>query len=138
MCVFAHMCVGVSFDVPRLISIFHFAVKRTNLCICVYVYVIVCACNFVSVSACLVPLTVGFNDLPICMAKTHLSFSHEAQVKGAPQGFSLPVRDIRASVGAGFLYPLVGTMSTMPGLPTRPCFFDIDLDPDTEEIQGLF
>lgn len=138
MCVFTHMCVGVSFDVPRLINIFQLAVKRTNLCLLVYVYVIVCVCNFVSVSACLIPLTVGFNDLPICMAKTHLSFSHETQVKGAPQGFSLPVRDIRASVGAGFLYPLVGTMSTMPGLPTRPCFFDIDLDPDTEEIQGLF
>ncbi|XP_078591799.1 C-1-tetrahydrofolate synthase, cytoplasmic-like isoform X2 [Branchiostoma floridae x Branchiostoma japonicum] len=80
----------------------------------------------------------GFNDLPICMAKTHLSLSHDPERKGAPTGFTLPIRDVRASVGAGFIYPLVGTMSTMPGLPTRPCFYDIDLDPDTEEVKGLF
>ncbi|XP_038677930.1 C-1-tetrahydrofolate synthase, cytoplasmic isoform X1 [Scyliorhinus canicula] len=80
----------------------------------------------------------GFADLPICMAKTHLSLSHMPEKKGAPTGFVLPIRDIRASVGAGFLYPLVGTMSTMPGLPTRPCFYDIDLDPETEEVNGLF
>ncbi|XP_078090648.1 C-1-tetrahydrofolate synthase, cytoplasmic [Mustelus asterias] len=80
----------------------------------------------------------GFADLPICMAKTHLSLSHMPEMKGAPTGFVLPIRDIRASVGAGFLYPLVGTMSTMPGLPTRPCFYDIDLDPETEEVNGLF
>lgn len=79
----------------------------------------------------------GFNDLPICMAKTHLSLSDDATKKGAPKGFTLPIRDVRASVGAGFIYPLVGTMSTMPGLPTRPCFFDIDLDPNTEQILGL-
>ena len=53
------------------------------------------------------------------MAKTHLSFSADPTKKGAPTGFTIPVRDVRASVGAGFLYPLVGTMSTMPGLPTR-------------------
>ncbi|XP_067894589.1 C-1-tetrahydrofolate synthase, cytoplasmic isoform X1 [Heterodontus francisci] len=80
----------------------------------------------------------GFADLPICMAKTHLSLSHMPEKKGAPTGFVLPIRDIRASVGSGFLYPLVGTMSTMPGLPTRPCFYDIDLDPETEEVNGLF
>ncbi|XP_043930322.1 C-1-tetrahydrofolate synthase, cytoplasmic [Protopterus annectens] len=80
----------------------------------------------------------GFGNLPICMAKTHLSLSHDPEKKGVPTGFVLPIRDIRASVGAGFLYPLVGTMSTMPGLPTRPCFYDIDLDPETEEISGLF
>nr|XP_058948550.1 C-1-tetrahydrofolate synthase, cytoplasmic-like [Pocillopora verrucosa] len=80
----------------------------------------------------------GFNDLPICMAKTHLSLSHDPELKGCPKGFVLPIRDVRASVGAGFLYPLVGTMSTMPGLPTRPCFYDIDLDPVTEEVLGLF
>ncbi|XP_051871124.1 C-1-tetrahydrofolate synthase, cytoplasmic isoform X1 [Pristis pectinata] len=80
----------------------------------------------------------GFAGLPICMAKTHLSLSHEPERKGAPTGFVLPIRDIRASVGAGFLYPLVGTMSTMPGLPTRPCFYDIDLNPETEEVNGLF
>ncbi|XP_066282488.1 C-1-tetrahydrofolate synthase, cytoplasmic-like isoform X3 [Branchiostoma lanceolatum] len=80
----------------------------------------------------------GFNDLPICMAKTHLSLSHEPDRKGAPTGFTLPIRDVRASVGAGFIYPLVGTMSTMPGLPTRPCFYDIDIDLNTEEVKGLF
>lgn len=80
----------------------------------------------------------GFGGLPICMAKTHLSLSHNPEQKGVPTGFVLPIRDIRASVGAGFLYPLVGTMSTMPGLPTRPCFYDIDLDPETEQVNGLF
>ncbi|KAK2191837.1 hypothetical protein NP493_44g07006 [Ridgeia piscesae] len=80
----------------------------------------------------------GFNDLPICMAKTHLSLSHDPSLKGAPTGFTLPIRDVRASIGAGFIYPLVGTMSTMPGLPTRPCFYDIDLDLETEEVYGLF
>ncbi|CAL9692465.1 unnamed protein product [Knipowitschia caucasica] len=80
----------------------------------------------------------GYGSLPICMAKTHLSLSHMPEKKGAPTGFVLPIRDVRASVGAGFIYPLVGTMSTMPGLPTRPCFYDIDLDPVTEEITGLF
>ncbi|KAH3846726.1 hypothetical protein DPMN_089028, partial [Dreissena polymorpha] len=79
----------------------------------------------------------GFNDLPICMAKTHLSLSHDPTRKGRPTGFTLPIREARASIGAGFIYPLVGTMSTMPGLPTRPCFYDIDIDPDTEEIVGL-
>ncbi|KAK7482180.1 hypothetical protein BaRGS_00026529 [Batillaria attramentaria] len=79
----------------------------------------------------------GFNDLPICMAKTHLSLSHKPELKGAPKGFVLPIREVRASIGAGFIYPLIGTMSTMPGLPTRPCFYDIDIDPDTEEIIGL-
>uniref|UniRef100_A0A8C0BQ70 C-1-tetrahydrofolate synthase, cytoplasmic n=1 Tax=Buteo japonicus TaxID=224669 RepID=A0A8C0BQ70_9AVES len=80
----------------------------------------------------------GFGNLPICMAKTHLSLSHDPEKKGAPTGFILPVRDIRASVGAGFLYPLVGTMTTMPGLPTRPCFYDIDLDTVSGEVNGLF
>ncbi|KAL0967781.1 hypothetical protein UPYG_G00256820 [Umbra pygmaea] len=80
----------------------------------------------------------GYGKLPICMAKTHLSLSHMPEKKGVPTGFTLPIRDVRASIGAGFIYPLVGTMSTMPGLPTRPCFYDIDLDPVTEEITGLF
>ena len=53
----------------------------------------------------------GFNDLPICMAKTHLSLSHEADRKGAPSGFILPIRDARASIGAGFIFPLVGSVS---------------------------
>lgn len=80
----------------------------------------------------------GFDKLPICMAKTHLSLSHDPSKKGVPTGFTLPIRDIRASVGAGFLYPLVGSMQTLPGLPTRPCFFDVDLDPETGRVHGLF
>jgi formyltetrahydrofolate synthetase len=81
---------------------------------------------------------LGFAGLPICMAKTHLSLSHDPNLKGVPKGFRVPIRDIRASVGAGFLYPLLGKMSTMPGLPTRPAFFDVDLDPETGKIFGLF
>ncbi|KAG7508947.1 monofunctional C1-tetrahydrofolate synthase, mitochondrial [Solea senegalensis] len=80
----------------------------------------------------------GYSSLPICMAKTHLSLSHMPDKKGAPTGFVLPIREVRASIGAGFIFPLVGAMSTMPGLPTRPCFYDIDLNPVTEEITGLF
>lgn len=79
----------------------------------------------------------GFSNLPICMAKTQYSFSHTASEKGAPTGFVLPIRDVRASIGAGFIYPLVGTMSTMPGLPTRPCFYEIDLDTTTGKVIGL-
>jgi methylenetetrahydrofolate dehydrogenase (NADP+) / methenyltetrahydrofolate cyclohydrolase / formyltetrahydrofolate synthetase len=81
---------------------------------------------------------LGFDKLPICMAKTHLSFTDKPDIKGAPTGFRLPIRDIRASVGAGFLYPLVGAMRTMPGLPTRPVFFDVDLDLKTGKVKGLF
>lgn len=81
---------------------------------------------------------LGYSNLPICMAKTHLSLSHDPTLKGRPTGFVVPIRDVRASIGAGFIYPLVGAITTMPGLPTRPCFFDIDIDPDTEEIVGLF
>jgi formyltetrahydrofolate synthetase len=79
----------------------------------------------------------GFDKLPICMAKTHLSLSHDPNLKGVPTGFIVPVRDIRASVGAGFLYPLLGAMSTMPGLPTRPGYYDVDLDPETGRVVGL-
>ncbi len=81
---------------------------------------------------------LGFANLPICMAKTHLSLSHDAALKGRPTGYRLPIRDIRASVGAGFLYPLCGTMRTMPGLPTRPVFYDVDLDLKTGKVVGLF
>lgn len=80
---------------------------------------------------------LGFDKLPICMAKTHLSLSHDPTLKGAPTGFIVPVRDIRASVGAGFLYPLLGKMSTMPGLATRPGYYDIDLDVETGRVIGL-
>jgi formyltetrahydrofolate synthetase len=81
---------------------------------------------------------LGFDRLPICMAKTHLSFSHDPVLKGAPSGFRIPIRDVRASVGAGFIYPLVGEMRTMPGLPTRPVFYDVDLDLETGKVVGLF
>lgn len=81
---------------------------------------------------------LGFAKLPICMAKTHLSLSHDPALKGAPKGFVVPIRDIRASVGAGFLYPLVGQMSTMPGLPTRPVYYDVDIDLETGRVVGLF
>lgn len=81
---------------------------------------------------------LGFSNLPICMAKTHLSLTHDPAVKGRPTGWRLPIRDIRASVGAGFLYPLCGSMRTMPGLPTRPVFYDVDLDLKTGKVLGLF
>jgi methylenetetrahydrofolate dehydrogenase (NADP+) / methenyltetrahydrofolate cyclohydrolase / formyltetrahydrofolate synthetase len=81
---------------------------------------------------------LGFDKIPMCMAKTHLSLSHDPTLKNAPKGFRIPVNDIRASVGAGFLYPLLGTMSTMPGLPTRPAYFDVDIDLETGQIVGLF
>jgi formyltetrahydrofolate synthetase len=81
---------------------------------------------------------LGFDKLPINMAKTHLSLSHDPNLKGVPKGFRVPIRDIRASVGAGFLYPLAGTMRTMPGLPTRPVFYDVDLDLETGRVLGLF
>lgn len=77
---------------------------------------------------------LGFGNLPVCVAKTHLSLSSNPALKGVPTGFTLPVREVRASVGAGFVYPIIGTMSTMPGLSTRPCFFDIDLDPVSGKV----
>ncbi|HIQ01659.1 MAG TPA: formate--tetrahydrofolate ligase, partial [Anaerolineales bacterium] len=80
----------------------------------------------------------GFGSLPICMAKTHLSLSHDPMLKGAPTGFTMPVREVRASVGAGFIYPLIGKMSTMPGLATHPAYMDIDIDLETGKIVGLF
>ena len=81
---------------------------------------------------------LGFDKLPMCMAKTHLSLSHDPNLKGRPRDFVFPVRDIRACVGAGFLYPLCGEMRTMPGLPTRPVFYDVDLDLKTGRVVGLF
>jgi methylenetetrahydrofolate dehydrogenase (NADP+)/methenyltetrahydrofolate cyclohydrolase/formyltetrahydrofolate synthetase/formate--tetrahydrofolate ligase len=79
----------------------------------------------------------GFGSLPICMAKTHLSLSHDPSKKGVPTGFTVPVREVRASVGAGFIYPLLGEMSTMPGLPMHPAFMDVDID-ENGKIVGLF
>ena len=81
--------------------------------------------------------SLGYDKLPICMAKTHLSLSHEPSWKGAPKGYRLPIRDVRASVGAGFLYPLCGDMRTMPGLPSEPAFTKVDLD-ETGKVVGLF
>lgn len=79
----------------------------------------------------------GFGTLPICMAKTQYSFSHNPELKGAPRGFTIPIRDVRVNCGAGFVFPLLGDISTMPGLPTRPAFFNIDIDFETGEITGL-
>ncbi|HEX9616876.1 MAG TPA: formate--tetrahydrofolate ligase [Anaerolineales bacterium] len=81
---------------------------------------------------------LGFDHLPLNMAKTHLSLSHDPSLKGVPKGYRIPIRDIRASVGAGFLFPLLGEMRTMPGLPTRPVFYDVDLDLETNRVLGLF
>ena len=80
----------------------------------------------------------GFGNLPICMAKTHLSLTADPNAKGAPKGFSLPIREVRASVGAGFIYPLVGEMRTMPGLPSHPAAEKVDIDFATGRVVGLF
>lgn len=79
----------------------------------------------------------GWTHLPVCMAKTHLSLSSDPTLRGAPTGWRLPVREVRASVGAGFIYPICGTMQTMPGLGSTPAAMDIDID-DQGNIVGLF
>ncbi len=79
----------------------------------------------------------GFGALPICMAKTHLSLSHDPGLRGAPSGFTLPVREVRASVGAGFIYPICGDMMTMPGLPGHPAAEGVDID-EEGNVVGLF
>jgi formate--tetrahydrofolate ligase len=78
----------------------------------------------------------GFGRLSVCIAKTHLSISSDPKLKGAPTGWKLPVREVRASVGAGFVYPICGDMRTMPGLPSSPNAVRIDID-DKGEIVGL-
>jgi formate--tetrahydrofolate ligase len=80
---------------------------------------------------------MGFGHLPICMAKTQYSLSHDAALKGRPTGFTLPIREVRLSAGAGFITPLCGEMRTMPGLPSRPGGENIDID-DNGDIVGLF
>jgi formate--tetrahydrofolate ligase len=80
---------------------------------------------------------LGYGNLPLCMAKTHLSLSHDPKLKGRPEGFTLPIRDVRASVGAGFLYPLCGEMRTMPGLPSVPAGSKVDID-SKGKVVGLF
>ncbi|MFQ5957242.1 MAG: formate--tetrahydrofolate ligase, partial [Candidatus Brocadiales bacterium] len=79
-----------------------------------------------------------YTHLPVCMAKTHLSLSHNPALLGRPKGFHVPIRDIKASVGAGFLYALLGDMRTMPGLPSKPAGENVDIDLDTGKIVGLF
>jgi formate--tetrahydrofolate ligase len=81
--------------------------------------------------------SLGFGRLPICMAKSQYSLSHDAALKGAPTGWRLPIREVRLSAGAGFVTPLAGEMRTMPGLPSKPGGENIDLDPEGE-IVGLF
>jgi formate--tetrahydrofolate ligase len=80
---------------------------------------------------------LGFGHLPVCMAKTQYSLSDDANLKGRPSGFTVTIRDIRLSAGAGFITPLLGEMRTMPGLPSRPGGEKIDIDADGN-IVGLF
>jgi formate--tetrahydrofolate ligase len=79
----------------------------------------------------------GFGSLPVCIAKTHLSISGDPSLKGAPTGHTLSVREVRASVGAGFVYPICGAMRTMPGLGSQPAAMSIDVGPDGNVV-GLF
>jgi formate--tetrahydrofolate ligase len=79
----------------------------------------------------------GWGHLPICMAKTQMSISHDKSLLGAPRGWTLPIREVRASVGAGFVLPLAGDISTMPGLGAHPAAMDIDID-EHGEVVGLF
>lgn len=72
------------------------------------------------------------------MAKTSLSLTGDPSIKGAPVNFKLNINDMNVSVGAGFVIPICGEISKMPGLPTRPVIFDIDLNTETGEIEGLF
>jgi len=81
--------------------------------------------------------SLGFGDLPICMAKTQYSLSHDPSLKGAPRGFCFPVTDLRLAAGAGFLCPLSGAITTMPGLPSKPGYLGMDLDVETGRIRGL-
>ncbi|OBT41415.1 hypothetical protein VE00_09175 [Pseudogymnoascus sp. WSF 3629] len=80
----------------------------------------------------------GFGNLPICIAKTQYSLSHDPELKGAPTGFTVPIRDVRLAVGAGYLYALAADIQTIPGLPTAPGYINVDIDTETGEIDGLF
>ncbi len=80
---------------------------------------------------------MGYGHLPVCMAKTHLSLSHDPELKGRPSGWILPVRDVRLSAGAGFVYALCGDIMTMPGLPSKPAGENIDIDTEGN-VRGLF
>jgi formate--tetrahydrofolate ligase len=81
---------------------------------------------------------LGWGKLPICMAKSHLSLSHDKNLKNLPSDYTFPINDVKASVGAGFLYPLAGDFPIMPGLPSRPAAVDIDIDGATGLTKGLF
>ncbi|MGB3857635.1 MAG: formate--tetrahydrofolate ligase [Ornithinimicrobium sp.] len=76
----------------------------------------------------------GFGNLPVCIAKTHLSLSSDASLLGAPTGWRMPVREVRVSAGAGFIYPIAGAMRTMPGLSRHPAAHAIDLDAEGEIV----
>ncbi|KAJ4395933.1 tetrahydrofolate synthase [Gnomoniopsis smithogilvyi] len=80
----------------------------------------------------------GFGNLPICVAKTQYSLSHDPDLKGAPTGFTVPIRDVRMAAGAGYLYALAADIQTIPGLPTAPGYLNVDVDLETGEIDGLF
>ena len=80
----------------------------------------------------------GYGNLPICMAKTQYSLSTDPTKKGVPTGFTIAIKDVRVAVGAGYIYPISGDIMTIPGLPTRPGFYDIDIDTDTGRVIGLF
>jgi methylenetetrahydrofolate dehydrogenase (NADP+)/methenyltetrahydrofolate cyclohydrolase/formyltetrahydrofolate synthetase len=80
----------------------------------------------------------GFGNLPICIAKTQYSLSHDPALKGAPTGFTVPIRDVRLAVGAGYLYALAADIQTIPGLPTAPGYINVDVNSETGEIEGLF
>lgn len=79
---------------------------------------------------------LGFNDLAVCIAKTPLSITTDSSVKGAPRGFTVPIRELRLCAGAGFIYALSGSVMTMPGLPDKPAFMNLDLD-EEGNIIGL-
>lgn len=80
----------------------------------------------------------GFGNLPICIAKTQYSLSHDPALKGAPSGFEIPIRDVRMAAGAGYLYALAADIQTIPGLPTAPGYLNVDVDGETGVIEGLF
>jgi len=80
---------------------------------------------------------LGYSHLPVCMAKTHLSISHDPTLLGRPSGFRVPIRDVKLAAGAGFIYPLAGDMRTMPGLPSKPAGNNVDIDENGKPV-GLF
>ncbi|KAK5117021.1 hypothetical protein LTR62_006742 [Meristemomyces frigidus] len=80
----------------------------------------------------------GLSNLPICIAKTQYSLSHDAALKGAPSGFTIPIRDVRMAAGAGYLYALAADIQTIPGLPTAPGYLNVEVDTENGEIDGLF